>query len=104
MNSHSWLAQSPRIDEILFDSNRKRMTTVHKIDNERYAYVKGAPDIIVNLCTKIIIKGKVRKLNKKDKENILKTNDEFSGNALRVLGFAYKELKKRKEILKKNYY
>ncbi|MBN2368048.1 HAD-IC family P-type ATPase, partial [Candidatus Woesearchaeota archaeon] len=86
--------ENPRIDEILFDSTRKRMTTVHKMSGKKIAYVKGAPDVILRSCDKIILKGKVKKLDTALKNKILKTNEDFSGQALRVLGFAYKELKK----------
>ncbi len=85
--------EHPREEEILFDSKRKRMTTVHTMDKKKYSYVKGAPDIILNLCTKIIVDGKEQTLNAAHKKKILKINDEFSSEALRVLGFAYKELK-----------
>ncbi len=89
-----------RLDEILFDSIKKRMTTIHKIDGKKYAYVKGAPDIVLNLCSSIIIDGKVKKLTTADKTKILKGNEEFSQQALRVLGFAFKELKGKET---KNY-
>ncbi|MBW3010671.1 HAD-IC family P-type ATPase, partial [Candidatus Woesearchaeota archaeon] len=48
---------SPRVEELPFDSKRKLMTTVHKIKGKKYALVKGAPDIIVQKCTKILING-----------------------------------------------
>lgn len=86
------LEKHPRLDEILFDSKRKRMTTVHKIGSKNYSYVKGAPDVILDLCTKIIIDGKVRNIQQKDKARILSVNEQFSKQALRVLGFAYREL------------
>ncbi len=88
-------AKNPRIDEIGFDSDRKRMTTIHKNENTQIAYVKGAPDIILNICTKIHEDGKVRKITDKDKKSILKANEKFAGSALRVLGFAYKESKEK---------
>jgi P-type Ca2+ transporter type 2C len=85
----------PRLDEIMFDSERKRMTTVHQRDTKRYAYVKGAPDVILGLCTYIHINGKIRKLTIFDKKQILKKNEEFGNEALRVLGFAYKQLQQK---------
>ncbi len=88
------IEEYPIVDEILFDSSRKRMTTVHKAGKKRLAYVKGAPDVILGLCSRIIINGKIRKLTKEDKKNILSANEMFAENALRVLGFAYKELAK----------
>ncbi len=86
-----------RIDEIPFDSERKMMTTVHEFDGKRYAYVKGAPDILLEKCTKVHKggggeSGKTAKLSKKDKKAILDKNEAYAEQALRVLGFAYKEI------------
>jgi len=81
----------PRVAEIPFDSKRKMMTTVHKLDNKLYAYTKGASDIIVERCNQIYIDGKIRKLTDADKEKIQKVNEDFAKDALRVLGFAFKE-------------
>jgi len=82
------------IEELPFDSDRKRMSVIfkNKINKKTEAYVKGAPDILLKVCDKIIEKGKVRNLTKKDKEKILKMNDFFAGKALRVLALAYREL------------
>ncbi|MBN2454361.1 calcium-translocating P-type ATPase, SERCA-type [Candidatus Woesearchaeota archaeon] len=83
----------PRVDEIQFDSERKRMTTVHKEGGKKVMYTKGAPDVILNLCTSILKNGKVKKLTAADRKLILGQNEEFANNALRVLGLAYKDLK-----------
>ncbi|MBU2560985.1 MAG: calcium-translocating P-type ATPase, SERCA-type [Nanoarchaeota archaeon] len=94
----------PRIDEIPFDSERKRMTTVHEISGKRFAYVKGAPDLLLGQCDKLWVNGKIVKLTPKDKKNIIARNEDYAKNALRVLGFAFKELKKseKKETWEKN--
>ena len=89
--------KSPRIDEICFSSERKRMSTIHKEGNKRFIYTKGAADVIIHLCDKIIENNKVRRLTEKDKHKILKVNEEFAGDALRVLAFAYKPLKGKVE-------
>ncbi|MFO8015645.1 MAG: calcium-transporting P-type ATPase, PMR1-type [Candidatus Woesearchaeota archaeon] len=90
-----------RVDEIEFDSGRKRMTTIHEFHGKRLCYVKGAPDVILGLCSHIEVNGKIRKLNKEDKRKILRMNEYYADNALRVLGFAYKELRKGEK--KKDY-
>jgi P-type Ca2+ transporter type 2C len=82
-----------RVKEIPFDSERKLMTTVHKIKGKNYAYVKGAPDQILKKCKKIEINGKVIPLKEHEKILLLHQNDKFAESALRVLGFAYKEVK-----------
>jgi len=89
--------KAPRIDEICFSSERKRMSTIHKEGNKKFIYTKGAPDVVIHLCDKIIENNKVRKLTEKDKHNILKINEEFAHEALRVLAFAYKPLTGKKE-------
>lgn len=87
------------IEELPFDSDRKRMSVLFKdkINKRTEAYVKGAPDLLLKVCDKIIEKGRVRKLTKKDREKILKMNDSFAGNALRVLALAYKEVSDSKK-------
>lgn len=81
----------PRIDEIPFDSKRKLMTTIHKDKNKTIAYTKGAVDKLVNICDRILIDGKVKKLSIADKKKIFEANDTLAKEALRVLAFAYGE-------------
>lgn len=82
----------PRLQEIPFDSERKRMTTFHPASNCYIACVKGAPDIILNLSTSIYKNGEVLPLTEEDKQNILNANHEMASQALRVLAIAYREL------------
>ena len=87
------LAAFERIDEIEFTSERKIMTTIHKRSNNKFAYTKGAPEILLRNCSQVLVDGKPRKITGKDKDKILQVNAEFANSALRVLGFAYKPLK-----------
>jgi Ca2+-transporting ATPase len=97
----------PRIDEIPFDSGRKRMTTVHKVVNPvaadaspftdasrrewEVAATKGAPDIVLDLCTHYQgIQDQMMPLDAAARDRILKANAEMAGQALRVLGLAYR--------------
>jgi len=83
----------PRIAEIPFSSERKRMTTVHKTpQGEVYAYVKGAPEVILERCSRILEGGVERRLTAEKKRAVLKINEEFAEDALRVLGMAYRRL------------
>jgi Ca2+-transporting ATPase len=85
--------QQPRIDELPFSSERKRMTTIHEISGKtKIAYVKGAPEIILDKCTKFLANGKVNKLTADNRTRILKVNEAMAKQALRNLGFAYREL------------
>jgi Ca2+-transporting ATPase len=84
-----------RIDEISFSSERKMMSVVvakKKGKLENYlVYSKGAPEVVLEKCNRILIDGKVKRISEKDKEKILRRNENLASNALRVLGFAYKE-------------
>ncbi len=82
------------IEELPFDSERKRMSVIfrNKKDKKTEAYVKGAPDLLLKECNRIIINGKISKLTKKQREDILKTNNQFAEKALRVLALAYREV------------
>ncbi|MFH1424897.1 MAG: cation-translocating P-type ATPase [archaeon] len=82
------------VTELPFDSDRKKMSVIFKneVSKKTEVYVKGAPDLLLDSCSRIIENGKVRKLTKRDREKILETNDSFAGRALRVLALAYREL------------
>ncbi|MDH5449524.1 MAG: cation-translocating P-type ATPase [Candidatus Bathyarchaeota archaeon] len=86
-------AKYPRVHEVPFTSERKRMTTVHQTSDEKLvAYEKGAPEIILGRCSYILKDGETKKLDKKERNTILSINEAMAGEALRVLGVAYKEL------------
>ncbi|GBA97380.1 cation-translocating P-type ATPase [Lactobacillus gasseri] len=82
----------PRLSEYPFDSIRKRMSTIHEINNEYVAYTKGALDELLPLCDYILTSNGTRKLTKADKDNILALSHKMSDQALRVLGFASKNM------------
>jgi len=83
----------PRVQEVPFTSERKRMTTVHKSpEGKIIAYAKGAPEIILERCDHILKSGKTTKLTGKERKHALETNEEMAREALRVLAVAYKEL------------
>lgn len=80
----------PREDEIPFDSTRKRMSSLHLIDGQKYAYVKGATEIILDFCDSIQMDGQVRPITEQDKIEILAAYEAKAREALRGLGFAYR--------------
>jgi len=85
--------QQPRLGEIPFSSETKRMTTMHAApSNKKIAYMKGAPEIVLSKCTKVLVNGKSSKLNDEDRTRILKVNEAMARQALRNLGFAFREL------------
>ena len=84
------LSEYPRVDEVPFDSVRKLMTTVNEHDGVRQAYVKGAPDMLLPLCSSVMVGEEVRPIAEKDIEEIKKANSKMAKKALRVLGVAVK--------------
>jgi Ca2+-transporting ATPase len=85
--------EAPRIGEIPFSSERKCMTTAHIVSGKKkIAFMKGAPEIVLDKCTKIFVNGKVRKITQDDRTEILKVNEAMAMQALRNLGFAFREL------------
>ena len=84
--------QFPRIGEIPFSSERKRMTTVHRTPKGSVAYSKGAPELVLGSCRYIYAEGRERELTDKDREGIIAVGRGMSEDALRVLGLAYKRL------------
>ncbi len=82
--------QYPRLGEIEFTSERKRMTTIHQMNDKKVALTKGAPDILLDYCDRIMINGKTERLTKERKNEVLRANELFAQQALRVIGFAYK--------------
>ncbi|MDH5364904.1 MAG: HAD-IC family P-type ATPase, partial [Dehalococcoidia bacterium] len=83
---------TPRIAEVPFSSERKRMTTIHDTPNGKVAYSKGAPEIILDSCTRIYSENIEQELTEQDRKRILQMNQEMAAGALRVLGLAYKSL------------
>jgi Ca2+-transporting ATPase len=85
--------ENPRIEEIPFSSERKRMTTVHQMeDSKQIAFMKGAPELVLERCTSISDGKDTRPLTEDDRAKILKANEEMAQGALRVLGLAYREV------------
>lgn len=81
---------NPRVDEVPFDSDRKLMTTVNATSEGRMVFTKGAPDMLIEKCTRILDENGVREITDEDKNEIAETNSSFASDALRVLAYAYK--------------
>lgn len=83
----------PRINEIPFDSNRKMMTTIHKLDKGYRVITKGAPDILLNKCN----------LNLGEKNKIERQNEAMAEKALRVIAVAYKDISVLPQKIESNF-
>ncbi|MFW9788760.1 MAG: cation-translocating P-type ATPase [Candidatus Thorarchaeota archaeon] len=87
------LDRNTEITEISFDSARKRMTSiVRDEDGNLVANAKGAPEVLLPLCTHIYENDDIRELTQDERENIIEINAGFAEGALRVLAFAYRPL------------
>ncbi|MBN1412390.1 MAG: cation-translocating P-type ATPase [Spirochaetales bacterium] len=114
--------QLPRVEELPFDAERKRMTTVHRIGDLRDETVKdvfhsaqiadtggflgltkGSVDGIINVCNGIAINGKIEQLTEEMRSRILKQNHDMASNGIRVLAFAFKPIKPEDGNLKGEY-
>ena len=82
----------PRVDEIPFDADRMRLSTVHEEPEGLALYCKGAPESVVPLCRHILIDGKIQPLVDEAKVGIVQTQDAMARQGLRVLAFAYRGL------------
>lgn len=84
--------ENPRLEEMPFSSERKRMTTIHQMKNgKRVAFMKGAPEVVLARCSHIREDGGILGLGEREKAQILAVNQGMAEEALRVLGVAYKE-------------
>ena len=94
-NNHTW---APRLKEIPFDSDRKRMTTVHKLESgsdgsQHISITKGAPKEVMELCSDYYDnQGMIKSLTATERQAILAANDQFARDGLRVLAVAYRPL------------
>ncbi|TFF88778.1 MAG: calcium-translocating P-type ATPase, SERCA-type [Promethearchaeota archaeon] len=86
------LKKYPKKNVLPFDSNRKMMTTVHETPNGSYAYVKGAPEQILDRCIKKYTDRTETDITEDEKDNILELNEEMTKNALRTLALAYTKI------------
>lgn len=91
--------EMPRVGEVQFDSDRKRMTTFHRHDGRLVSFTKGAVDGIVELCRQQMAGGEVKELSSEDRAEILRVNEDLAGSGNRVLAIAYREWKELPETL-----
>ena len=78
--------------EIPFDSARKMMTVIRTVDSRHRAYVKGAPEVLVAKCTRVLHGSGEKDLTPTDREEVLAATTAMASESLRVLGFAYRDL------------
>ena len=94
----------PRLRELPFDSERKRMSTVHRTpEGNEILFVKGAPDQIIERCSSFRSNSKEKAWSQSLKGKIAEQNKKLASEALRVLAVAYREINSQeKEYIKEN--
>ena len=80
-----------RIKEYPFDSDRKMMSTINKINDKEYSYTKGSLDSVINNCKSYLINGKIFPMTDEYKKKIFEIETKESAKSLRLLALAYKE-------------
>ncbi|MGD0994453.1 MAG: cation-transporting P-type ATPase [Candidatus Bathyarchaeia archaeon] len=94
VNVQNALDEKPIVHVLPFSFERKRMSTVHKLNGDVYIYTKGAPRNILDICSKVLVDGKVEELNEENMTIIESRIHEFANQGLRVIAVAYKEIPK----------
>jgi len=85
--------ENPRLEEMPFSSERMRMTTIHQMkDGKKLAFMKGAPEVILERCSRIAGDGVTEDLGETVISRVLEVNRSLAQEALRVLGVAYREV------------
>lgn len=94
INKNHLETQYPRVGEVPFDSERKRMAVINRMETESFrVHVKGGLDEVLDVCTHILLDGKVRTITLQDRDVIAGDNRRMAQGALRVLAVAYKDIK-----------
>ncbi len=93
----------PRIEEIPFSSERKRMTTFHQNpEGKLVAYMKGAPEEIIRRCSFLLTGDGIQPLSDADLEELFRVNQDMALSALRVLGVAFRPMPEGLNIYNEN--
>jgi len=86
------LPDYPRLDEIPFDTDRMRLSTLHQAPEGPALYCKGAPESVLPLCRHILVDGRIQSLGAEEKLRIVQAQDAMAQQGLRVLAFAYRNV------------
>ena len=90
INKNEYDISMPRIGEVPFDSDRKRMSTIHDDNGSIVQYTKGAPDEVLKVCSGYLTEEGIVPMTEERKEEILSSMTAMADKALRVLGAAYR--------------
>lgn len=97
-DANSVRSQFPRLGELAFDSDRKLMSTLHRVNGKPMLLTKGAMDVLLARSNRLLTAKGVVPLTDEMCTAITRANEEFSENGLRVLAFACRELDAEREL------
>lgn len=97
-DANSVRSQFPRLGELAFDSDRKLMSTLHRVNGKPMLLTKGAMDVLLARSGKLLTAKGVVPLTDEMRTAIARANEEFSENGLRVLAFACREMDAEREL------
>ncbi len=97
-------SQYPRLQELAFDSDRKLMSTLHRIDGKVLMLTKGAIDVMLRRTDRILTAEGIQPLTEEKRDEIARVNEEFSQQGLRVLAFAFKPMEQERELTLEDEY
>ena len=101
INKEKLYMRFPKVNEISFESSRKLMTTIHKLENGKYRIItKGAPDILFDRCINYYENGNLYKFTESKKNKLQIENNSMADKALRVLAVGYKDVEKLPQKIK----
>jgi calcium-translocating P-type ATPase len=86
-------ATFPRLDEIPFDTERKRMSVICDSPEGQMLYCKGAPETVLPLCGEMLLQGKHQPLDETSRARLLSAHENMTEQGLRVIAFAYRSLR-----------
>ncbi len=89
----------PRVDEIPFDAERKRMSVICDTPQGHMLYCKGAPEMVLPLCSEMLLQGKIAPLDEASRTSLVGTQEQMTEQGLRVIALAYRKDTKREAEL-----
>lgn len=89
--AEEFISKANRLFEIPFDSTRKMMTVIMKVNGKEVCYMKGAPERVLERCDSVLENGKIKPLTAQKKKQIYNYIESMSNRALRCIASAYKE-------------
>ena len=93
----------PRHGETPFSGERKRMSALHTVDGRDLLIIKGAPDVVLGLCEKVLINGDETPLTQEKRKRIISLNEDMANRALRVISVAFRKAADKRDLKEEGF-